>query len=641
MARVYPKRRQDPKISIEGTRNFAMGLSQIGHPSVIRKNELAEALNVLYTQNGVLEKRPGSLDVGTPRGESTKVNALAGVYNVGGVDYFLRISDDGVLQKCALSSKTWSDVTDSPSFSDTETTILQGWGFVYFLNATDPMRKWDGTTFITFDALADPVAAPSLAKTGTGTGTTTWYYRYVWYNNAGNTLSSPNANIASMPNPLDASTFVEVTLPAAPAGTVKTGIFRGTTSGDEYYLDSVPAAQTVFEDKGFSEPDPLYGIPESNTTGGFHFKFATVYNDAIVGVTTELGDHGLVFSAGGDRFDSFGRADGGGYFFWRRDDGSPLKGVASFQEELYVCKRNKTGAFKFTESGATVRDVNLAMGVVSHKSLHAAGNDLRGWSQDGAISYGNEPNYANVIRTKILSARADTLVQSINHADEDKICGVYYKNRSIWGIPLGATGAGNTSTIVYDERFVTWSEWFGLTPAVWCKFVDSNNTERLFFGDSQSGNVVECWQGTHDRGSPVTFRVATKQFDMNVPFRYKTIGYVYLIFGNVTGLGTTLTLVEDGIRNSLPVPVYLNSGNMGWDNDEWDSIEFDEATGTALNELSGLNVKYIDMGNKDVLSLQAVMQNDGLNDQVQFAGIFMEYSISQQPLPSSARLERA
>jgi hypothetical protein len=35
----------------------------------------------------------------------------------------------------------------------------------------------------------------------------------------------------------------------------------------------------------------------------------------------------------------------------------------------------KSGAFSFTDTGGSVRDINLAVGAVSHRSVHAAGND--------------------------------------------------------------------------------------------------------------------------------------------------------------------------------------------------------------------------------------------------------------------------
>jgi len=383
MARIYPKKRDDPKVKVTGSRGFPLGLNQLTHPTTIKNTELAEAQNVLYSQNGVLSKRPGSVNLGGPRGESSKVLALQGVYNIGDppTDYLLRISDDGILQYYSFFSSAWIDVPSSPTFSPVDTQILQAYGHVYLLNPEDNMYKWDGNTFTTFDPLPNPDTKPTLTKVGDGSGAITYYYRYVWYNEVGNTLASEAESITNMPEELDIETYVKVELPTPPEGTTRVGIFKGKTAGDETYLAWVPPTQDEYLDKGFDEDDPLYGVPQSNTTGGFHFKFATVYRSTLIGITTELGDDMLVFSAGGDKFDSFGRADGGGYYGWRKDDGDPVTAVHPFQDELYVFKGGKVGAFSFDLEGASVRDINLAVGAVSHRSVHAAGNDLRFWSR--------------------------------------------------------------------------------------------------------------------------------------------------------------------------------------------------------------------------------------------------------------------
>lgn len=643
MARTYPKRRADPPTKTVGTRGFSLGLNQLTHPTMIKDNELAEAQNVLYTQNGVLSKRPGSVNIGEPRGSSTRVNTLQGVYKIGIApnfqNYLLRISTDGIMQRYSFDSQTWIDIPSSPTFANVDSQILQAYGYVYIINENDLITKWDGTSFTTFTAVANPTSAPTLAKTGSATGSKKYYYRYVWYNNVGNTTASPSANLASLPDPLDASTYVTVTVPTAPTGVIKTAIFRGTIDGSEEFLTSFPAEQLTYQDKGFDVTDSNVGTPEDNTTTGYRFKFADVYHDTLIGVTVEHGDDMLVFSAGGDKFDSFGHADGGGYYGWRRGDGDPITGVKAFQDSLYVFKGRKVGAFKFDEGGGAVTDINLAIGAVSHRSIHAAGDDLRFWGRDGAMSLGNEPNFANIIRTKVLSARADKLVQSLTASEFSKISGAYYKNISLWGIPTGGVAEGITSTIAYDERYVAWSEWLGLTPHVWAKYIDDDNQELLFYGDSQSGNVVQCWQGTHDRGEAVVFRVATKQFDMDVPHMYKTFGTLFLIFGNVSGSGTRITLVEDGQRSQIPLALYADVGDMGFGTDEWGTMEFGDSSGEFVGDTSGLLVRYVDI-NADLFSLQTILTNDGLEDIIQFIGIFQTYQDSSQPLPSNKRLGR-
>lgn len=640
MARNYPPRRKNPAIETMGSKGFSLGLNQLTHPSVIKNNELAELFNAVFSQNGVIKKRQGSVNVGTARNGDDYVYGLNSIYDIGGDDFVLRVGTSGIVQKYDHVTDSWSDVAGSPTFSNKQTYILQGYGFVYFMNEDEVLKKWDGTSWTTFTPLANPSVAPTAVKTGSVTGPRTFYYKYVWFNNTGHTIGSSADSVANMPDTLDNDTFITVTVPTAPAGTVNVGIFRGIEAGEERFLDSIPAVDPDYEDKGQTEPDPTYSVPTDNTTSGYHFKFAIVFKDTIIGVTTELGDDTLVFSGGIDEFDNFGISSGGGFYAWRKGDGAKLVAAHGFKEQLYIFKTNKTGVFDFSQTtgAATVKDINLAVGGVSQNAIHAAGNDLRGWGKDGAFSMGNEPNFADVVRTKVLSARIQKTTDSITYADIEKIASVYYKNLSIWAIPTGNAGEGNSIMVVYDERYVAWNIWTGMRATMFTKFIDENNVEHLYYGDATSGNMVEMFQGYNDRGDPISYRISTKQFDGGVAYKFKTFGRVYFVFGIVYGRNTRIALIENGAIVRKTYGIYANFANQGFGVDQFGTMQFGESTLDQLTDSSNILVKYADVGSRDLFSLQAQITNNGLNDQVELMGIFFEYSRSEQPLPSTKRL---
>jgi hypothetical protein len=641
--RTFPARRENPPQKIMGTRGFAGGLQQLSHPSAIKENELAEALNVRYFANGMLKKRTGCTVLGSASG--TRIISLKGVYNINGNDYFLRISDTGVLQYYNFTNSVWTTISGSPTFSDTYTNILQSHGDVYFLNPLDPMTKWDGTTWSTWSAVADPTVVPVLAKSGTADDNIRQYYRYVWYNSTGYTFASGAAYIDDLPNTLDSTTYVSITVPTPPAGVLYTGIFKGPIAGGETYLDKIPANQTVYLDKGYLESDDTMSVPRSNTTAGYHFKYADIYHDTLIGTTIELGDETLVGSGGGDKFDSFGTSDGGFYYDWDRDSGDSINSVKTFtlsnEDGFYAFKRKKIGIFRFDSAGGSVRDINIGVGSVSHNSTHAAGNDLRTWGDDGAISVQNQANYANIIRTKILSIKADVTVQSVTQSDIGNVAGYYFDSLSLFGLPTGAIGAGNTTALVYDDQYTAWSEWRGLKPQIFAEFIGSDNKPTLYFGDSASGNVYEMFKGKTDGTTPITFRLTTKQFDNNKPFSYKKYKKLIIILGNVTGYDTVLQILEDGVRSQLPAPITQNTGKTGFGQDQWGEQLWGESSGTYEADTSGLLIRYADLYNKDLFSVQATVENDGINDELSIVGIYFVYADSSRPLPSSAKLGRS
>lgn len=641
--RNYGKPRSNPNLKTTGTRGFAGALQTLSHPSAIKENELVEARNVRYKANGVLQKREGYAALGSAQGD--RVVSLKSIYNIDGNDYLIRIADNGVAEYYNFTNSVWTTLPGSPTFSNIYTNIIQAYGNVYFLNPIDPMRKWDGTTWSTWTPLSDPSAPPSLGKTGSGDDNIRQYYRYVWYNDTGNTFASTAAYLDDLPFTLDVSTYVTVTLPSAPAGAKWTAIFRGTIAGEEVYLEKVPATQTVYLDKGYIEPDDTLSVPRANTTAGFHFKYADVYRNTIMGVTTELGDDTLVGSGGGDKIDSFGRSDGGFYYDWDRDSGDTISGIKTFtlsnEDGLYVFKRARTGVFQFDSAGGAVRDINVGMGAVSHTSIHAAGNELRYWGDDGAGSVRNEANYANIIRTAILSIKADTIVKSATKTEIGNVSGHHFDNLSFFGLPTGAEGTGNTTCLVYDDQFTAWSEWRGMRPQVFTTFIGEDNKPTLYFGDSATGNVMKMFSGKTDNGDPVVFRITTKQFDDDRPYEFKKYKKIIYIFGNVTGSNTVLRILEDGVRSQLPAIVQASTGNTGFGQDLWGEQLWGSSSGTYEADTSGLVIKYADLFNKDLFSIQTTIENGGLQDDLSVIGLYIVFTDSRRPLPSSNKLKRS
>ncbi len=641
--RNYGKPRPNPNLKTTGTRGFAGALQTLSHPSAIKENELVESRNVRYKANGVLIKREGYQALGSVQGD--RIISLASIYNIQGNDYLIRISNNGIAEYYNFNNSVWTIIPGSPTFSDTYTNIIQAYGSVYFLNPIDPMRKWDGSTWLSWDALIDPALPPTLMKTGTGDDNIRMYYRYIWYNNTGNTFASPAQYLDDLPFTLDASTYVSVTVPTAPPNTVWTAIFKGTIAGEETYLEKISASQTVYLDKGYVVADDTLSIPRANTTAGFHFKFVDVYRNTIIGVTTELGDDTLVGSGGGDKIDSFGRSDGGFFYDWNRDSGDTISGIKTFtlsnEDGLYVFKRKRIGVFQFDSAGGAVRDINVGMGSVSHTSIHAAGNDLRAWGDGGAISVKNEANFANIIRTSILSIKADVIAKSVTKTEIGNVSGHFFDNLSFFGLPTGADGTGNTTCLVYDDQFIGWSEWRGMRPQVFTTFIGSDNNPTLYFGDSASGKVMKMFSGKTDDGEPVVFRITTKQFDDNRPYEFKKYKRIIYIFGNVTGSSTILRILEDGLRSQLPAIVQASTGNTGFGQDRFHEVRWAESSGTYAPDTSGLIIKYADLFNKDLFSVQTTIENGGLQDDLSVIGVYIIFTDSRRPLPSAAKLRRS
>lgn len=673
---TYPPKRRNQPVKRMGSRGFPDGLNTLPHPSTAKDTELTELLNAIYSQYGSISKRLGSTILGEASEGGTKILNMKSCYGVGTAktNYLIRISDSGKPEYYNFTSMEWTLLSGTapvayvgsnpafsngvPTFDTTQfTNIVQVYGKIYFANPVNELVWFDGEAWFIQAALADPATKATVAKTGSGTGTRTYYYRYVEYNDAGGTLASPGFSGGdadgtgyknSMPE-LDTSTYLTITLPAAPAGTTKRAIFRGDTAGNEFYLTDLAPNVTTFVDKGEITPNVLFGIPEDNTTQGYHFYLLEVYRDRLVGVTEEMGKSILVWSVGSDKITNFGISSGAGYDDYHNGDGEEINLIKSFaasnQEGLYAFKDSRTGLLEFTDDGGSIRDINASFGSISPFSAHLAGNNMRLWSKEGVVSLGNEANYGTILRYSVLSLRAESITKRVTPSNIPLVCSEAINHLSLFGISTSAIGTGNNNVLVYDERYNSWSLWTGLYPAVFCKHIDSTKKERLFYGSSKDAHVVEMFQGRTDygttgsNGTKVSLSMSTKQYDAGLPDQVKRFDRATIVFGDLVGSNTSVQVIYADKTGIHTVPAYAVSTETilsGFGNDEWGGQEI----GSMTEEESGssVNFRYIDLQQKEMYWVKFIVTNDGISDEVSVLGLFIYYVESSSPPPYTAKL---
>jgi len=687
----FAKRRSNPPIKRKGSQGFPEGLNTLAHPSMLKDSELSELINGIYSQYGTISKRQGSKVVGTAAADATKIIQLTPTYNIVGASRLIRISDNGKPEYRTNEEDDWKELSGTappgysgsdpafvsgvPVFDTTTTTwIVQANGRIYFANAVDRLVWLDDDGWHVYTALNNPTTKPTVAKTGSATGSTKYYYQYVWHNEGGYTKASPAPKsstdasgtgwIGDMPMVLDSDTYLTITLPTAPPGTTKTSIYRSVgREGVAFYLDTIDAAETTYTDKGDIGDSTYYGVPDQNTTSGYHFKLLDVYRGSLVGVTTELGDETLVWSGfaekgqdlvegGTGSSGSFALSDGAGFFPYRKGEGTSINAikthVASNEDALFVFKDNCFGKFQYTpdDSGGTIRDVNISVGSLSALSPHTAGNNLRFWSQDGAATVGNEANYGTILRYSVLSLRANAITQRITAANLPNVCGVFYKSLSLFGISTDISGGSNNAVLAYDERYNAWSLWTGLYPQVFAKYIDPvDKIERLFYGSGHTADVLQMFEGKTDyatstgSGTKVTLSLSTKQYDMGLPDQFKKFDRATLVFGTLTGNSTTVGVVRadhKGIHSDDRLRVAQEATLSGFGNDEWGAQEV--GTMTEGEEGLDVNLRYINLRQKDLFWVKINIQNDGVEDEIDVIGIYLYYSESKRSLTFDMKL---
>lgn len=220
-----------------------------------------------------------------------------------------------------------------------------------------------------------------------------------------------------------------------------------------------------------------------------------------------------------------------------KDDGDEITGLAKFQDVLIVFKNRTVYQITFDNTGTpTVSPVTRSVGCVSHKSIENVENDVFFLSRYGYYTLGNEPNFFNVIRNNELSARINPLIQTINRTYYSKVASIYYKSRFWSAVPQGGN-ATNNQVLTYDRRYYAWSKHDTIEANHWSIYIDSTNTEHLYYASETEAQVYEVTESSFsDNGQPIDASLTTKAYDFGNFDVYKQFLNVRFLFRQVSGV---------------------------------------------------------------------------------------------------------
>lgn len=606
---------------------------------MIRVDELAEAVNAVFTQYGVVAKRPGTTLVVNL--DNLPIQGY-GTYNRREIDgtltrYFCCVAG-GNFYVIDPVAKTKTLKTGYTFHATNRVKMVQGGNRLYVFDGQSPQVSWDGTTFTTPTAITAPTGL-AVSKVGVATGTKTISY-VLTAANGQETNGSTNVTLSNAPNKWDLDTYASLDWNDV-TGATSYNIYRGSP-GNETFLTSVTESRFFDQGQADAEQSFLLLVPDENRTAGIIFSTGTIYHDAIVAVE-KANRNRIWISAGGDKMDSFSPGDGGTFYDYHTETGEAVNGVEVYaglgEDYVYIFQDHKVGQLGFASNGAPqVKDVNLAVGAASDASIVLFENDLGFWSRYGGYTLRMEPNLVNVLRIAELTIRVHpTYVNSISQNALSKVCGVYDKANHviIWSIPSGSDQ--NNTSLAYDPVYVGFSEYRGIAATAFMKFVDESNQEHTYGGDAQ-GNVFKLFDGTSDMGAPIHFRIATKLFDMDAPYSFKTFERLFLLFGNIQAQNLKVSLIKDGLEELKSFSVASQQGQTGWGADLWGDILWGDSSGTIVSANNRSVMRFVDI-NQDLFNLQVVYENKSATDTFEILSLYIQWTASQQPPPSEMRVD--
>lgn len=633
---------KDNQLQSDSVTGFLGGLNVFQDELSIKESELTEAKNILLSVDGI-EPRPGSSTYGTSSG--SRIVGLFGYYNSSGNRYFLRyaLGANNKLQKYVSGTPT--DIGSATFNASARMNFVQARDEVYGFNGQDALWKFDGSTITTYTALTTPVGL-TVTPTGT-TGAKTYSYRVSAFNSTGETLACVSVSISNGNATLSATNYNALSWTAVSGATGYNIWGREATGLGETYMGSVYGV-TTYNDQAGDDPSLSMLPPEANTTTGVKGTMAEFAISRIFTAGDPSYQSRLSFGGTGTNIGNFsGSSVGGGSVDVFRNDGSIIRGIKPFQGGVVVWKDNAIYKFSFTETGLQkLEEITRSFGGISYRGIKHVENDIIfPAKKDGRLaiySLGNQENYAStVLRTNELTIKVAPRLSEVNTAYLEHSAAFYYNN--VYGCAIPKEGSTTNDRIwCLDTRFGAWVYWEGVKPNCFSTYVDTDGSEKLYFGDEESGLVKQMFVDTRsDSGSTISVEWATKAFNQKNFKKTKKYFHPSFQFKNVSVSGALEgDIILDGV--SVTANFTVNQQSTGGAGVGATIPGFhlvgDAPNSTNLDESLSSDVPVNLVMVRDARSIKYRFRSNSNRARYKFLSLMHEYAILEGRRPEQATI---
>lgn len=328
---------------------------------------------------------------------------------------------------------------------------------LYMYNGVNNLSyiKLSDNSVNTYTSLATPVIS-SVVKSGMAGSAYTHYYRVTANNEVGESIASGVGSVTSgkiRQSWIENTDYTTTTWAAVPGATSYT-IYYGDKATDTFELYTVAENATIsFIDYGTLAENTFKLAPEGNSTEGaiFTWMYADAKNSQIFGVTKE---NKLFYSAPGTG--DFSPYNGGGWVGIDEDGDTKLNYVDGFRNGkgdpvITVSARGAAGKGKlFHVSFETltvgdqvivypnVYEANGQSGTYAPRATLKERDSLYYFTGQDVRSTGTSQNIVNILTTDTISQVIEPDLEKINLAHLHKSCGVSYRDRLYFALPVGS-----------------------------------------------------------------------------------------------------------------------------------------------------------------------------------------------------------
>lgn len=625
--------------------SFSGGLNTLYKDTEIKKNELAQATDLMLIGDGIPTKRWGT-GLYYMAGDTGSVRGLSGMYLKDGTNELLSITDDGYLTK--KSNASYALITGVSWASAYPTEMAQLGDKIYIVNEGRNLAKYDGTTLTGFATVGFPASVFATQISGVS-GTHTYSYRLTHVTDAGETAASASFTLANQPeDPSFGSTLLSWSVASNASIIVGTNIY-GRSLGQESFLASVDGEATEWIDSGDAVPAFTPFAEEiADTTGGITAKYVKRFKDRLVYAGIPNYPTRVMISARYNQQEKFDLASGGGLIDIEPDSGDDIVGLETKGDKILVFKEHSIWqitlsqfTYKYVQSvGLTILQmepslITNSIGCAGQRTIAHVENDILFLASGGRGVYvlGNEPGIiGDILRTNEVSVKVRPFFEALTPTQESNACAAYFNNKYFIGVP------GKGQTMVFDRERNAWMGPWSFDANIFTTYYDSNENPVLVKGNYADTNVMEIdSKFRDDNGTAFDTVLRTRREDMGDWSLYKNVRDIFTVWRNVTGSVSADVRLEQLNGNTITAKsftVTTTAGNSGWGADQWANTLFadSEESGNA-QDLSEL-VRRTRL-NKHARNLQMIVKTTGANDDYELMSIKGEANLIGETRPLS------
>lgn len=616
-----------PRIAEFNWDTFAKGLNTILRDNEIRKDELAQAENLILIGRGVPTKRWGTQLYHQSGNATGSVRGLRGFYKSDGTNELLAVTDDGYLTR--RNGTSFTPINGVSWASGYNASMAQLNDTMYIVNEQRSLVKYSSPTLVGFATIGRPTILSATNLSG-ATGTTDKAYRISAISQVGETLASDEFILSKQPEQLggDSGGVLRLTYTSASTASLIVGFnIYGRDSGNERFIASLPASANTFDDNGNSIPREFTYPPTADTTSGVIAGDVIRFQDRLV-FTRIKGEPAKILISGRAPFNErFDLGYGGNFIQLEKDAGDNTVKSISFRDRIITLKQRsiwqitlsqtQIGNFYVTEPAAQL--ITASYGCIAPLSVVAVENDVYFLSRDGVNTLGYQSGFAfDAIRSSAISTKVKPFFDSLTIEQKETAVAIYFKKKYIITFP------GLNKSMVFDTERGAWMGPWTSDGRVFEVYTDSDNNEHLLFGDDTSVNTYEYSDSyTSDNGVAIQTILKTRREDFGDWSSFKNIKHLFFEFDNVNGSAGVDIRIEkrDGSETTGDsFNIMPTLGDSGWGADLWGDAPWADS-GVAGGGIDSQQIIRWRQLQKIARTLQMTIRTTGVNDTYQLLGI--------------------